>query len=313
MNYDHSDRSHTSQSMLKQLDVSAARFKGLFVDDPPTIADKDTKDKKLGRALHGYTLLPPEQFEETFPVMPRWELDEGNVTKEKVPRRTYSKTTEYCKTKKAEFLEVHGGKDIIDESVLRKVKNMKSAILAHDDARVILDAADAFEVPHFWENKIKRRCCMDIVCPTLSLVADIKKIPGVPSTAAFAREAAKWRWWVQAPWYLQAAEDKYGPGVITRFVFILVNGEPPHQVALHQFDDERPTWALGNDSEVESDLAWAKRRTEELVDELVRRRETDDWTDSWAKGINKVPMPRWLRSKFYDTEEIEPEAEDEAA
>jgi hypothetical protein len=52
----------------------------------------------------------------------------------------------------------------------------------------------------------------------------------------------------------------------------------------------------------------ASERTEELVDELIRRRETGDWTDSWAKGINKVPLPRWLRSTFYDVDE---EVEDE--
>lgn len=302
----HNDREWTSQSMIKSLDESAATFAARYIHG--TLVDKDTKAKKLGRVVHGYT-LQADEFSELFPIMPRYELDAGNVTKDKIPKRTASKSTEYYKTKKKEFFEQNASKDIIDDFLLLKARAIRQAIGEHPDAVTILENADAFEVVHRWIDRgLKRRCMMDIPAPAIGVIGDIKVMAGPPTTINFARHSAKFRWWTQAPWYLRAADDKYGPGECTRFVFICVNAEPPHQVACHEFDDEiDSSWSLNKGL---SDLDWAKERVEELVDELLARRAANDWTDRWARGINKVPLPRYSRSTFYDVEE---EAEEEAA
>jgi hypothetical protein len=259
----HADRTHASQTMIKALDVSAARFKGLYVDDPVTIVEKDTVARRDGRCLHALT-LQPDLFEKICPIMPRFELDPENKTKGRTnkagevvgAKQTDSKLTDYYQDKKSEFYRAHAGRDIIDEFTLRRLKAMKAAILEHDEARFILESAEGFEVPHHWENRIKRRCLMDIVCPALSLIGDIKTMAAPPTTAVFAREAARWRYWIQAPWYLQGANDKYGAGIFKRFVFICVHSKAPHEVALHQFDDEaNPKWELGRGM---SDLEWAR-------------------------------------------------------
>lgn len=306
----HNDREYCSQTMLKALDESPARFKGLYIDG--TVDDKDTDARRIGRCLHAL-VLQPDLFADLCPIMPRYELDPENRTKETVTKtgkvsggkQTDSKSTNYYQDKKVEFEQANAGRDIIDEITLRRLKAMKSAILAHEEACFILENAEGFEIPHRWFDRIKRRCLIDILAPNLELIGDVKVMRRPPTPAAFAKATAEWRFWTQAPWYLRAAADKYGPGVIKRFVFICVHDKPPHEVAIHELDNRPPQekpW-MNLPEHFMSDVEWSDWRTEQLVSDLIQRRETDIWEASFQRGVNKVPLPRFVRSTFYDCEE----------
>ncbi len=287
----HADDTHESQSRLKVLDESASLYEATFLTR--TIRDKDTPDKLLGRCLHA-KVLQPDLFTRLCPIMPDYHLDGCNVTDKGKP--STSKSTKYYQDRKHEFEQDNAGRDIIDADDLVQLRDMANAIWRHGDAHAILSSSEDNEVVHRWHDRINRRCMMDAPRPGIGVIADIKTVTGPPTTLNFARNAARWRHWIQAPWYLDAAADLYGPGEY-RFLFICVNKLPPYQVAIHELDDAE---TAGGDV---PDLVWAENRTEELVTELIRRRETGDWTDSWQRGINKVPLPKFLRSTFYDVEE----------
>jgi exodeoxyribonuclease VIII len=67
----------------------------------------------LGTGIHAL-LLEPEQFEERFCVMPAFQFDQENLTKEGKPSK--SSETSYCKAKEAEFLKANPDKEILSRT-----------------------------------------------------------------------------------------------------------------------------------------------------------------------------------------------------
>jgi len=278
----HSDVSHLSASMLKTLDESPALFEASYITR--TYKRPDTADQKLGRAVHGY-VLQRDRFEEMFPIMPDYHLM-GNVDSK--GKASTSKSTTYYQDRKREFEAANRGRDIIDADDLRTVKSLANAIWDHADAREILESGNENEVIHRWHNRVPRRCMKDAPRPALGLCADIKTIQGRPTARNFATTAAKFRWFLQAPYYLDAMNDLYGPSDY-RFLFIVVGKAEPHEVAIHELTPE--------------DLEWAAGRVEELVSELIARRETGNWQGAYQRGINSTPLPAYVKSKYYDVED----------
>jgi hypothetical protein len=286
----HADNTHESQSRLKVLDESAALYHAMFI--ARTIRRVDTPDQKLGRCAHA-RILQPELFADLCPIMPAFENDSENVTK--TGKRSTSKSTDYYQNRKAEFEKENAGRDVIDAWEFETIREIGNAVWSHEDARFILESDVENEVVHRWHDRINRRCMLDAPRPNLHIVADFKTMTGPPTTLNFARNAAKWRWWIQASWYRRAAIDLYGPGN-WRFLFICVNKQPPYQVAIHELDDRSTHNYL-------SDQEWADHETERLVTDLICRRENGDWLDNFQRGVNKVPLPKWTRSRFYDLED----------
>jgi hypothetical protein len=283
----HRDYSHLSQSMLKVLDESPAQFHARFIAQ--TMEDEDTADKKLGRVIHAF-MLERDRFDELCPRMPAFESDPENVTKgtEKRPgKRSYSKTTDYYQTKKKEWEAQHAGCDSIDDETYAQVIAIEQAIRKHDDALAILTAKGEHEVVHRWHDRVDRRCKMDIVRPRNAVIADIKTLIGPPTPLNFARACAKFRHWLQPPYYIDAADDLYGPQD-WRFLFICVNKNEPQEVAIHELTSD--------------DADWAEKRVEDLVTEYMARMETGNWQADWQREINVVPLPSWVKSSYWSAE-----------
>src|SRR5689334_15686225 len=170
-----------SCSQLKVLDESPALYEATFIKGIYQM--KDTADLKLGRVVHA-RMLQRDRFDELCPVMPDYENDEENCTKQKVTKtgkvsggeRSWSTSTDYYKQKKAAFEAAHKGKDVIDLETLALVASIEQAIWKHEDARTILSAQGDNEVIHRWEDKCWRRAMLDAVRPHMDkpIIADIK-------------------------------------------------------------------------------------------------------------------------------------------
>jgi hypothetical protein len=237
-----------------------------------------------------------DRFNELCPRMPAYEHDPENCKKSKTTKagkvtggeRTHSKSTEYYQTKKAEFEADNAGKDVIDDAEYGRIVAMDNAIWKHPDAAEILGNSDENEVIVRWEDRIPRRAKMDGPRPKLGIIADLKTIVGRPTPINFARNAAKFRWYIQQPFYLDAMTDFYGASD-WRFLFILVGQDAPHEVAIH----ELPA----------GDAEWAEERTEKLVTELIDRRERDDWQAKYQRGVNVTPLPGYVKSDYWEAED----------
>lgn len=67
----------------------------------------------LGTGIHAL-LLEPEQFEERFCVMPAFQFDADNLTKDGIPSK--STETSYCKAKEAAFIKTNPTKEILSRT-----------------------------------------------------------------------------------------------------------------------------------------------------------------------------------------------------
>jgi len=286
----HQEYDRVSQSMLKVLDESPSLFEASYITR--TYKRPDTADQKLGRVVHAY-VLQRDRFDALCPIMPDFHLD-GNVDSKGKP--SISKSTTYYQERKREFEAANAGLDIIDADELATVKALAEAIWSQPEARAILEAQGENEVVHRWFDRVDRRCMMDAPRPGLRVCADIKTIQGRPTCRNFATTAAKFRWFLQAPFYLDAMNDLYGPDE-RRFLFIVVGKAPPHEVAIHELDNRVKA------KDGLTDHEWAEKRVEDLITDLIRRRITGDWTANYQQGINATPLPSYVRSDFYDVEE----------
>jgi hypothetical protein len=260
------DYEHVSQSMLKVLDASPARYHALYV--ARTMEQQTTEAMRFGSMFH-CAMLEPWQFKASYAVPPKCDR------RTTVGKQTY-----------ATWCAENGDKTPVDADDFCTLIAMQAAVLKHSDAALMLQADGPVEKPIRWHDRILRKAKPDKLIPGMGIIADVKTIAD-PSPRGFASAAAKFGWYLQASWYKDAAwhetSDDY------RFLFICVGKERPHEVAIYELTDD--------------DAEWSDVRTEQLVTELMIRQEKNDWLADWQQGDPvQVPLPTWIRSNFYETE-----------
>jgi hypothetical protein len=260
------DHEHVSQSMLKVLDASPARYHALYV--ARTMEQSTTEAMRFGSMFHS-AVLEPWEFKAKYAVPPKCDR-----------RTTVGKQTF------AAWCAENSDKTAVDADDFCTLIAMQAAILKHSDATLMLQADGPVEKPIRWHDRILRKAKPDKLIPSMGIIADVKTIAD-PSPRGFASAAAKFGWYLQASWYKHAAwhetSDDY------RFLFICVGKERPHEVAIYELTDD--------------DAEWSDVRTEQLVTELMLRQEKNDWLADWQQGDpTQVPLPAWIRSNFYETD-----------
>ncbi len=261
------DYEHVSQSMLKVLLESPQAYYERFITQ--TYEPEPTEAMEFGRKFH-MALLQPDEFRARYAVPP------------KCDRRT----TE-GKKRFAEWCDENKGKEAIDAEEMSTLVAMQASAFRNPDVRMLLTAEGPVEEPIRWEDRILRKAKPDKIATRLGAIPDLKSIAD-PTPRGFASAAARFGWWLQSPWYIDAAMEKYREEF--RFLFILVGKSYPHEVGIYEMTSD--------------DLEWADERTEKLVTELLARTNTNNWLADWQRGEpNKIPLPRWLRSDFYQVGE----------
>lgn len=260
------DYEHISQSMLKVLAESPARFHAQFIAQ--TMQQPETEAMRFGSKFHS-AILEPDDFRKRYVVPP------------KCDRRTND-----GKKRWAEFWAEHKGSESIEADELMTLTAMQAAILNHKDAAELWRATGEVEKAVRWEDRVKRKAKLDKIIPSMGVIPDFKSIAD-PSPRGFASACARYGWWLQSSYYPDAAWHLTGE--VYRFLFVCVGKEPPHEVGIYELTAD--------------DQEWADARCEELIAEYIRRLEQDDWQAGFQSGVNNVPLPRWLRSDFYLVED----------
>lgn len=159
------------------------------------------------------------------------------------------------------------------------VLDMARALETHPDAGPLLRAVkpDDIEVSLFWhddEFDVPRRCRFDAIIGGVGI--DYKTCQSA-APDDFARSAMRYRYPMQAAWYLQGAAALYPKLSMDRFVFVAQEKAPPYAVAVYELD-------------VDS-LEIGQRDVSEAL--TIYRRCTE--ADEWPGYGGTEGGPQWLR------------------
>ncbi len=176
--------------------------------------EEPTAAMTFGAGFHDYLLLPAE-FSARYVEAPK-----------------IDKRAKEGKELFAEFQKNHIGKTLLSSEDLETMRGMAAAIKAHPEASKFLSGVS--ELSCFWQDQATTLNCKarpDIIHG--ATVVDIKTTADA-SFSEFQRSIAKFRYHVQAAWYLDgiAQYEK-----VDSFVIIAVEKSAPFAVATYIIDE----------------------------------------------------------------------------
>lgn len=273
-NADYRKKEGISASDLKKMMKSMATWK--YAKDHPE-EDTDTEALQFGRAYHKL-MLEPDDFDNEFAVSPKFD------------RRTKDGKAAY-----EEFVKKAEGKEVINEEVFQKLKDMQKALYETPFVKLLIKGEH--EKSFFWNDEttgIPCKCRPDsygqikdqYVCVDLKTTKDAE-------TDHFMRDAIKLGYDIQAYHYCQGLEDTYKKPF--KFIFIAQEKTAPYLVNVLEAD--------------EYFMASGKELRTKLLDEYKKAEETGVYEGYMSKnsGINSLSVPAWLRNSL----EVEEDGEDE--
>jgi hypothetical protein len=252
-----------SASRLKQLKRSAAHMK-YAMDNP----QEPTPAMIIGSATHS-AILEPDLFVREWGRIP-----EGDGRSKAV------------KEAKAELIVQFGAGQILKPDVYDNILAMRDSVLGNALSLDLLDGADT-ETSHYWtENGVDCKARIDALPREDSrwnnCVVDIKTTANAHPDE-FRRSVGNFSYHIQASHYLSATR---GVGVWerARFIFIVVERDAPHCVAIYELDED--ALELGRETRDFLLGQWA----------LCEAEEAAGGPDAWPGfpvEIQELSLPGW--------------------
>jgi exodeoxyribonuclease VIII len=239
-------------------------FRMRYVDDPPSLPQKESDAFAMGHAVHCIA-LEPEKFDERFAAAP------------KIDRRTKE-----GKLQALIFEQNNKGKIVIDEQDYADAIACVQALNNHAEFATIMAQPKRVEVPFEFDlfgHRFKAK--PDAIIDSMKLIVDIKTTDDA--------SPHRWQWsavdygYHRQAWLYQKAV-KLEVGEWYRFVFAVVEkpkpstrGIPP-TVALYELDIE--TVMMGREDVLT------------LATDYEKRLETNNWQQPYSSGIVPLRLPR---------------------
>lgn len=208
----HSDKTAISSTGLIAAHRSPLHYLSYLKD-----ARKETLSMRIGGLLH-YAALESEQYLRCARVMPN------------IDRRTKAGKDEYeafSASMSAHEIQVTKEED-------EKIKRMLEVLLTHPWISEVMKRSKK-EVSGFFRDpvtSIKGRIRPDLLLNDDGIIADIKTTQDA-SRDGFAKSIARWRYDLQAAFYLLGAEEIDGRPY-KEFYWIAIEKEPPFAVAVYR-------------------------------------------------------------------------------
>lgn len=227
-------------------------------DNPPP----PTPQMRMGTLIH-LAVLEPDRFASEVVVAPN------------VDRRTSAGKAEW-----AQFVLEAGDREVIDADEQRKIIGMQNAVFAHPAARKALgmdgSEVDGVEQSLFWEmGGVACRARLDLTLRN-AVITDLKTASDA-SWEAFSRAMFNFRYDGQSAFYWDGytATHETHPKA---FVFVVVEPEPPHLVAVYVPSAET--------------IAHGRLRNNVDLATYSRCLMHDEWPGLGDKPI-KIDLPKW--------------------
>lgn len=217
----HDDATAIGKSGLDYVARSPAHYYAAYLD-PHRVREEATPAMILGTCYH-YASLEPAKFKAKVIGAPVGD------------RRTKEGKKAY-----AEFLALHPGKIILPQEDYDTVRRMRDVLHAHPAARVLITGG-VTERSFYWKDAdtgVLCKCRPDYARRDGVLV-DLKSAEDARPDA-FARSSWNYRYYVQAPWYMDGvghAASWDGTAEFARpevFAFIVQEKSPPYSVMVYE-------------------------------------------------------------------------------
>ena len=249
----HADQSIGHSGILKMLKSPAHLRETLDHPQPPTLA------MAFGSAVHTY-VLEPERFSEEF------------VVAEKFDRRTKE-----GREAAARFEEANQGKTLISPEDLATLSLMRAAVLAHQGAASLLEQGEA-ELSAFWSDSATGIACRGRPDWFNGMaIVDLKSCIDA-SSRGFSRAIANLGYDVQAAFYVDGI--KRVTGMELPFLFVAVEKEAPHAVAVYRADPEI--------------IEIGRKKYQAALQLLKWCQESGTWPAYQPAGeVEPISLPRW--------------------
>lgn len=223
-----------------------------------------TKPMMIGDALH-CLVLEPAIFTSRFAVSPKFD---GRTTA--------------GKTGKAQFAAEHAGKIVLNEEEFAQIDAMTNAVHSHPAAAYLLGIGGISEESFFWRDEATNvlcKCRPDLRIPSKRILVDLKSTAKGAGADAFARTMLNMTYHIQAGHYLDGVstvlQEQYD-----EFIFIAVEAEPPHLVAVYQLD--RDSVEMG------------KREAQAMI-RLYASCMREGYWHGYGDTIQTINLPRWAK------------------
>lgn len=260
------DKAWLSNSMLKDFTKSPSIYHGRYVAGTLP-KETSTAAMDFGTAVHAL-LLHPKTWRDHLAV-----------------RKESNGRTNEGKAYRAAFAAEHAGKVVLDDDDFARAQNVAAAVLANEQAAVLLDAPEFCEVPIRWHDAatgIGCKCKPDVVCSTelndgRRCVLDLKVVDD-PYSSGFERAIFQRGYHRQAAWYEPAVRSALGESERRHWVLCAAGSEPPHDIRLYVLAEES----------VDLGAAINRAALKRLKDCIER----DSWHDD-AGQMKLVFPPRW--------------------
>ena len=253
-NAEYHAKSGINKSKLDEVEKSPAHFEAKFLKD--YIKPAPTPALILGSAYHKMQ-TESSGFYDEFVIAPE-----------------VNKRTKVGKEAWAEFEKGAKGKQLITEAQLSQVEAMVGSVLDHPAASKLMGLKGKAEITKTWkdyETGLECKCRPDWYCPKDKILVDLKTTEDA-SPEGFARSVNKFRYHVQAAWYIRPFEN------IDTFIFIAVEKSPPYAVVCYNASAEM--------------IAAGDRAATKNLQTIKTCMETKRWP-SYADTIQTLDLPRW--------------------
>jgi len=250
----HAKTSHVNKSQLDEMARSPAHYKAKFIDK--LIETPRTPALILGSAYHKLQTETDLFFEE-YCIAP------------KINRRTKAGKEEF-----AEFEKSNKGKEVLTEDQYSQIENMVNAVNSHPSASKLMKLKGRAETTRLWkdyETALDCKCRPDWLCSDDGLIVDLKTTEDA-SPEGFARSIHKFRYHVQAAFYLRGCDE------CSNFIFVAVEKSPPYAVVCYQASSDM--------------IAAGDRIATRDLDQLAKCLKSNRWP-SYADTIQTTDLPRW--------------------
>ena len=257
--------SAVSKSHLDLVAKSPLHYWSRYLD-PNRVPQEPTAAMAIGSAVHTH-VLELDQWDAQYVVAPAG-----------IDRRT--------KVGKAEwevFQTAIGTRTVISREDADLVMRIGRSVLSHPAAAYLLGLPGKAETTHMWTDEISGlqcKCRPDWLLDDGSMIVDLKTTEDA-SPKEFQRSIAKWRYQVQASWYLDGLQQATGKRP-EQFVFIAVEKKPPYVCAVYVADQQMIE--IGRDT--------ARRD----LDKLNVCKAADYWP-GYSDGIEQINLPPWMLPK----------------
>jgi hypothetical protein len=234
--------------------------------DPNRMPQEPTAAMAIGSAVHTH-VLELDQWDAQYVVAPAG-----------IDRRT--------KVGKAEwdvFQTAIGTRTVISREDADLVMRIGRSVLSHPAAAYLLGLPGKAETTHMWTDAgtgLQCKCRPDWLLDDGSMIVDLKTTEDA-SSKEFQRSIAKWRYQVQASFYLDGIQHATGKRP-EQFVFIAVEKKPPYACAVYVADAQMIE--IGRDT--------ARRD----LDKLNVCKAADYWP-GYSDGIEQINLPPWMLPK----------------